>query len=121
MLAKEEIQFTKYPAILELEKEHGVSFGAAYAKEHKCRDFTVLIDECMRDSVLASVCEPRYLTVLMDTSTDSSVVEKELIYVMYIGSNGTAQCCFFLLKVVSDATASGIKNLLLESFATFGI
>ena len=40
---------------------------------------------------------------------------------MFIRSNGTAQCCFFQLKDVSNATASGIKKLLLESFATFGI
>ena len=38
MLAKEEIPFTKYPVVLELEKRHGVSLSTAYATEHKCRD-----------------------------------------------------------------------------------
>ena len=33
----------------------------------------------------------------MDGSTDSSVVEKELIYVMLIGSDGNVECQFFLL------------------------
>ena len=37
---------------------------------------------------------------------------------MFIGSNGTAQCCFFQSKEVSDSTASGIK---VTSFATFCI
>ena len=81
MLAKEEIPFTKYPAVLELEKRHGVSLGTAYATGHKCRDFTVLIGESMRDNVLASVRKAQYLAVLKEGSTDSSVVEKELIYV----------------------------------------
>ena len=63
---------------------------AVYTTEQKCRDFNVLISECMRDSALASVHEACYLAVLMDGSSNSSVVDKELIYVMFIGSNGTA-------------------------------
>lgn len=57
----------------------------------------------------------------MDGSTDSSVVEKEFVYVMFIGSDGKVECRFFQLKDVPDATASGIRSLLLESFAKFGI
>ena len=55
MLAKEEIPFAKYPAVIELEKRHGVSLGPAYATEHKCKEFTVLVVESMRDYLLASV------------------------------------------------------------------
>ncbi len=82
----------------------------------------VLIGECMRDIVLDSVRQSHYLAVLIDGSTDSSVVEKELVYVMCVGPEGKAQCCFFLqLKDVLDATAPGILKLLVETFATFGI
>ncbi len=95
MIAKEVIPFTKYPAIMELEKRHGVSLGSAYTTEHKCREFTVLIGECTRDKVLDSVRQSHYLAVLIDGSTDSSVVEKVLVYVMYVRPEGKAQC--FLL------------------------
>ena len=37
MLAKEELPFTKYPAILELEKRHGVAVGNSYGTKHKCQ------------------------------------------------------------------------------------
>ena len=33
MLAKEEMPFTKYPAIVELEKRHGVSLGSMYGTD----------------------------------------------------------------------------------------
>ncbi|KAL5473835.1 hypothetical protein EMCRGX_G028396 [Ephydatia muelleri] len=33
MLAKEEMPFTKYPAIVELEKRHGVSLGNAHLSD----------------------------------------------------------------------------------------
>ena len=113
MLAKEEIPFAKYPAVLELEKRHGASFGTAYATERKCRHFTILIGESMRDNVFASVRKSRYLAVLMDDSTDSSVVEKEMLYVMFVGPDGKVECRFFQLKDASDATAPGLKSLLL--------
>ena len=53
--------------------------GAVRATEHKSRDYSVLIGECTRDSVPTSMHEACYLAVSMDASTDSSVVEKELI------------------------------------------
>lgn len=90
MIAKEEIPFTKYPTIMELEKRQGVSLGSAYTTEHKCREFTVLIGECMRDKVLDYVRQSHYLAVLIDGSTDSTVIEKELVYVMYVGPEGKA-------------------------------
>lgn len=68
MLAKEEIPFTKYPAVQDLEKRHGVSLGTAYATERKCRDFTILIGKSMRDNGLASECKSGYLAVLMDAA-----------------------------------------------------
>ncbi len=60
--------------------------------------------------------------MLIDGSTDSSVVEKELVYVMYVGPEGKAQFFFFLqLKDVLNATAPGILKLLVETFAMFGV
>ena len=80
-----------------------------------------MIGESIRGSVLNTLRKSRYLAVLMDGSTDSSVVEKELIYMMFIGTDGKVECRIFQLKNVPDATAPGIKNLLLESFANCGI
>lgn len=121
MLAKEEMPFTKYCAILELEKKHGVKLGNTYTTEHKCKDFTVFIGESMRDDVVDLIQKSRYISLLMDGSTDCSVVEKEPLYVMFVGMNGKVDCRFFRLKDVSDATSSGLKSLLMESFAEFGI
>ena len=57
----------------------------------------------------------------MDGSTDSSVVEKELTFVMYVGSDGKPECRFFQLKDVPDETASRIRSLVLHSFEKFGV
>lgn len=45
VVAREELPFTKYPPLMELERRHGVPVGKTYATEHKCKEFTMLIGE----------------------------------------------------------------------------
>ena len=37
VIAKDGLPFTKYPALVEVEKRHGVAIGNTYTTEHKCR------------------------------------------------------------------------------------
>eukprot|EP00731_Ephydatia_muelleri_P037641 Em0527g1a len=99
MLAKEEMPFTKYPAIVELEKRLGVSLGSTYGTEHKCQKFTNTIGDCLQDAdTLDEIRASRFVTVSLDGSMDNS-------------------CKFFCLADVSDATSIGIQTLLMERCA----
>ena len=115
------MSFTKYPALVEVENHHGIAIGNTYTTEHKCREFTCIIGETMRDEILASLKQAKYFSILMDGSTDSSVIEKELIYVMYVNSSGKPEYRFFGLKDGVDATATGVKTTLEQAFAEVGI
>ena len=117
MLAKEEMPFTKYPAIVELEKRHGVSLGSTYGTEHKCQEFTNTFGDCLQDDTLDEIRASRFVTVSLDGSTDSRVQEKEMIYVTFINADGHPKCKFFCLADVSDATSIGIQTLLMERCA----
>ena len=68
--------------------------GDTYATEHKCRHFAVVIRETMREDVLAFVKKSRCLAGMIGGSTDSSVVEKELLYVMSVGCSVKGECKF---------------------------
>ena len=57
----------------------------------------------------------------MDGSNDTSAIEKELIYVMYVNSSGKPECRFFGLKDVVDVTATGVKTTLMQTFNEVGI
>ena len=72
----------------------------------------MLIDETFREAVMNELKSSRYFAILMDGSTDSSVTEKELVYVLFVCADGRAKCCFFCMKDVADATTPGIKTLL---------
>ena len=77
MISREEMPFTKFPAIVELDKTHGVCLGPTYHTEHKCQEFASIIGETMSDNLVEALRSCRYMSVLMDGSTDSSVTEKD--------------------------------------------
>ena len=81
MISREEMPFTKFPAIVELDKRHGICLGQTYHTEHKCQEFAGIIGETMTDDLVEALRSCRYMSVLMDGSTNSSMTEKEPFYV----------------------------------------
>ena len=59
---------------------HGVCLGQTYHTEHKCQEFASIIGETMSDDFVEALRSCRYMSVLVDGSTDSSVMEKEPFY-----------------------------------------
>ena len=47
-IASEQLPFTKYPQICELEQWHGIDLGAAYLNNKSCKEFTYYIVEANR-------------------------------------------------------------------------
>ena len=120
-IAKQEMAFAKFPALLGLERRHGVSVGNTYATEPKCKEFTVIIGETLPEYVIEQLKSSPYFAILMDGSTDSSIKEKELMYVLYAASSTKMECQFICIKDVADATAPGIKALIEATFSEYGI
>ena len=75
----------------------------------------------MLNELQKTLAQAEFLSVLTDGSTDSSVVEKELMYVLFVNSNGYLEHRFLKLKNVRDGTAPGLKTLLEQSFKELGI
>ena len=55
MISREEMPFTKFPVITELDKRHGVSLGQTYHTEHKCQEFASIIGEMMSDDLVKAL------------------------------------------------------------------
>ena len=89
MISREEMPFTKFPAIVELDKRHGVCLGQTYYTEHKCQEFASIIGEMMSDDLVEALRSCRDMSVLMDGSTDSSVTEKKPFHVYVYGGMQT--------------------------------
>ena len=83
IISREELPFTKFPAIEELDKRHGVFLGQTYHTEHKCQEFASR--ETMSDDLVEALRSCRFMSVLTDGSTDSSMTGKEPLYVYVYG------------------------------------
>ena len=108
-IASEEILFSKFPGLVELKKPHGVSLGSTYAIRQKCNrgDVAEITADAMQEPVIDGLKSARGFSLLIDGSTYSSVTEKELVYVRFIGLIGDIEVHFLALKNMQDATAVG--------------
>ena len=77
--------------------------------------------ESLEDKLKATLAETRNFSILSDGSTDSGVIEQELFYVLYVGSDGNIGQNYLKMASVSDGTAEGLTSLLLNTVATVGL
>ena len=123
LLAKKARPYSDFPDWLEMEKRHGVKFPAAYDHRNACKEFIHYISETIfNEHVKNKLLRANFLTVLCDGSTDSSIVEKELIYVVFVDPDTfVPMCSFFALKDPVSQDAKGIKQAIEMSFEKRGL
>lgn len=85
----EKIPFRKYPRICELEARHGVSIGTAYTNEVSCKTFTHYIADAQRKELLDKLKKVKFVSVLMDGSTDKGNVDDELFMAVWCEHNSS--------------------------------
>ena len=58
----------------------GIDIGDTYTNRKAARTFFHFIAEAIRREMRQEYCKAKFLTVLSDGSTDSSVLEQEIVY-----------------------------------------
>ena len=102
---------------------HGVKFLSLYGRRNACKQFIHFISETIfNENVKNKLLHANFVTVLFDRSTDSSIAEKELVYVMFVDPETfVPTCSVFALKVPISQDAAGIKQAIEESFREKGL
>ncbi len=86
------LAFLNYPAFHALAERQGVELGSSYKINECAKLFVHFIAEAQRKSFLQSIPETvRFLSFLMDGSTDSGNKEQELIFVVFCSRDVKAQ------------------------------
>ena len=92
MMAKENIPFSKYPSVLELEDRHNVDLGPAYRTPDSTKSFTAFIAVCQRNDFLGKLKKcSHFFSILMDGTTDLGNKEEEIVAMVYCYKNEVAQ------------------------------
>ena len=94
--AKKERPFSDFENLL---TQNGLSekITKAYRNDRKCAVFTEYIAEVTRDSLAKDLANARLFLCLNDGNTDASVVEQELVYVLFL-SEGTPTLKFLSIE-----------------------
>ena len=84
-LLKQEHPFSDYPQLLKLQTKNRVKpIGSSYLHERAAATFAEVIGYVHHRSLKEKLAKARYYSVLNDGSSDTSVSEKELVYVLFL-------------------------------------
>ena len=76
--------FTALQNQVALEKLHGVKFTGTYENEDACKNFIFGISKYLfEENVKKKLHVVNFITILCDGSTDNSVIQQELLYVIF--------------------------------------
>ena len=126
VMVKENLPFTKYSALHELELRHGVNLGQAYKIKDSAKLFTHYIARSLRQDFISSPTDSKFYSFLMDGSTDSGNVEEELVVIMFCKRDASVEevrsCArYFAIQEPKRADANGLIECLGKALEPLGI
>ena len=83
-LAKNEKPFSDFPELLDLQELNGLDVQKGYRTDRAAAVFVDFIAESMKLPLKECLMKAKYYSILQDGSTDTSVSEQELIYVLFL-------------------------------------
>ena len=84
LIAKEELPFTIYQAILSLKKKNGLYISTTYANDKSCNNFVAVKREVMTEVLASEINEKNYISIMIDGATDASGKENETVHCRFI-------------------------------------
>nr|XP_054763515.1 zinc finger protein 862-like [Lytechinus pictus] len=118
-IAKHELPFAYFPSLAGLEKRHGVDLGNTYINSKQAANFTSYLAAVIRRNLVSEIKSSRYISVLVDGSTDKSTRELEVMYIKYMMQDtGIPRMKFFGICDLEQANAAYIKKSIDTVFVT---
>ena len=118
-IAKKGRPFTDFEWMCELDTKKGVEIGETYHNRKQARNFVQFIAADEREKVQDSMKGANFFSLMSDGSTDSSVIEEEIVYVRY-AKQGHVFVQYVGLEEVGKANSENITKAV-KSAATKGV
>ena len=118
------LPFTQFEHLVKLEKLHKVTFIGAYENESACRSFIIDIADCFfQEDVKKKIELANFIVILCDGSTDKSITEQEVIYVISADPYITLSMMnFFEIAAPENSQdAPGLKEAIISAFSRHGL
>ncbi|XP_014668748.1 PREDICTED: zinc finger protein 862-like isoform X2 [Priapulus caudatus] len=92
--------FSDYNWMATLDEKKGMVLGETYRNDKACKQFVTAISDVERERIVAKLSENKFLTVISDGSTDTAILENEVVYcrTARLGQANTYFCAFKTLE-----------------------
>ena len=107
-----------------MEKLHGVKFSNdSYENESACKEFIHYYSESIFNANVKELLKrSNFVSILCDGATDSAVVEKETIFVLFVDPDTFYPVIsFFSMKSIPSQDARGVHSAIVSSFEEEGL
>ena len=128
LIAKENLAFTKFPALCNLEKRHGVDLGSNnyYVNDHACATFIEFIAREQQEKLLHELSKAHFFSLQVDSSSDAANIEEELYLVLYLDfttQNGKVcvESKYFCTRQLRSGTGEGLFSSFAKAVDYVGV
>ena len=83
-------------------------------------DFTDCVAEVKKEDLIKAISTSNYFSLITDGSTDSAVIEEEVLYLLFL-NEGKPEIKFFSIETPSHTTAEGLKEAISSLFKRTGM
>lgn len=83
-VAKQGKPFSDFLYVMEIQRKNKVDIGEQYMNLEGCKLFIRWITKQMKQELVTEIKNSPFMSILSDGSTDTGVLEQEIVYVRYV-------------------------------------
>ena len=121
-IAKNNKPYSDYALYCDLQIKNGLSLGTDHIGRDACVDFIKAISLNMLEEESNTVKEARFLSVMSDSSTDSSVIDQEVILLRYVHpSTANVMTSYTSIEGLQNSRSEGVFEAIKLGISKVGI
>ena len=105
-IAKEELPFSKFHGLIDLQKKNGIQLTSTYANDRACAQMISVIGKLAKEDLAAEIGKKNYISVMADGATDAGGIENETVFCRFV-QDGRPTNRLIGHKAVEHAHAEG--------------
>ena len=118
-LAKKNRPFTYFPTVCSIQEKNGPVglLCEIYITDKAAKHITSSIAKTLRKTTAADLHKARFVSVMSDGSTDTTIVEQEMVYVRYV-DYGNPVTKLASIQALEHGNAEGVHQGVMKGLAT---
>ena len=83
-IAKEELPFSKFQGLINLQKKNGLEISSTYANDKSCAEMVSVLGKVFKERTTAEINQSKYISVMPDGAMDAGGLENETVFCRYL-------------------------------------